>query len=64
MGLVYDLNTTALPFQSNTFNWHQGSRTFDGSLEFTLALNSAFEGIDFFDTATGLPAHPEHHHRR
>ena len=33
MGLVYDLNTTALPFQSNTFNWHTGSQIFDGTMD-------------------------------
>ena len=55
MGLVYDLNTTALPFQSNTFNWHEGSRNFDGATEFTNALNDAFLGISFMDLATGLP---------
>ena len=55
MGLVFDINTTPLPFQSNTFNWHQGSRSFDGTLEFANALEESFEGIEFFDTGTGLP---------
>ena len=55
MGLVYDLNTTALPFQSNTFNWHEGSKSFDGSTEFANTLNDAFLGISFMDLGTGLP---------
>ena len=55
MGLVYDLNTTALPFQSNTFNWHQGSRNFDGTTDVQNFFDDAFVGISFMDLGTGLP---------
>lgn len=55
MGLVYDLNTTALPYQSNTFNWHQGSLNFDGTTDVQNFFNDAFVGISFMDLATGLP---------
>ena len=55
MGLVYDLNTTALPFQSNTVNWHEGTRNFDGTTDVQNFFNDAFVGISFFDLTTSLP---------
>ena len=54
MGLVYDINTAPLPWQSNTANWFDSAFLFDGVSEFNNALVEAFQGIEKFDPAGNL----------
>jgi len=54
MGLVYDINTTPLPWQSDTRNWFESSMNFDGATSFQVPLTEAMQGIIQFDPAGNI----------
>jgi hypothetical protein len=54
MGLVYDINTVALPWQSNTKNWFESYANFDGVSNFQDPLTEAMQGIEQFDPGGNL----------